>query len=643
MNASRLSIVAAAGLLPLTLLGACTPALPTPTPVKEAVWLDQNWKPGERYWYHHASQGTSTFPISYSWFMALEQPDIRVFGEPKMLADESYLQRFGFIPSPKRLGGGTARDYGYGAEPGSAKAVLAAYNQSEDEVNPDGLPVGFARTKGYVDPTTGTPLPDQIGLTCAACHTGHIEYNEVSLRIDGAPAVINLDALTAALGYSLAYTKVLPGRFDRFADRVLGPNRTAEQTAALREQFEQTLTTLEALAKRGAAQSGNPAVVEGFNRLDALTRIGNTVFTNDLLNGKVEFDPFTNVAAITAPVKYPHIWNASWFDWVQYDASIMQPMVRNAGEAMGVAARVNLSNPDRKLYASSVPVDTLYRMEQLLAGPNPRARKPDGSMTGFQGLTAPKWPQAVLGTVDEAKRTRGAGLYQELCQGCHLPPVDTPAFWDAKYWTKPNAAKQSYLKVTPINVGTDPAQANILQTRTVQLPAFLKVDPASLCNGKPGEPVTKTSFAAALGYVVQKTAETAYDENKVPPAKREEMNGFRPNCLQAEGGYKARPLDGIWAAGPYLHNGSVPTLYDLLSPLAERPKSFCLGLRSFDPVKVGYRTDCADGTFTLDTKIPGNTNVGHQFVGSGVAGSGIIGRGLSEQERWDLVEYLKTL
>lgn len=177
----------------------------------------------------------------------------------------------------------------------------------------------------------------------------------------------------------------------------------------------------------------------------------------------------------------------------------------------------------------------------------------------------------------------------------------------------------------------------------MQLPTFLKVDPASLCNGKPGEPVTRTSFATALGYVVQKTAETAYDENKVPPAKREEMNGFRPNCLQAEGGYKARPLDGIWAAGPYLHNGSVPTLYDLLSPLAERPKSFCLGLRSFDPVKVGYRTDCADGTFTLDTKIPGNTNVGHQFVGSGVAGSGIIGRGLSEQERWDLVEYLKTL
>ncbi|WP_246513706.1 di-heme-cytochrome C peroxidase, partial [Azospirillum picis] len=146
-----------------------------------------------------------------------------------------------------------------------------------------------------------------------------------------------------------------------------------------------------------------------------------------------------------------------------------------------------------------------------------------------------------------------------------------------------------------------------------------------------------------LASVVERTIDTWYDEKGTPPAKREEMNGFRPNCLQAKAGYKARPLDGIWAAGPFLHNGSVPSLFDLLSPLSERPKTFCLGLRSYDPVKVGYKTDCAEGTFTVDTGIPGNTNVGHEFRGTGSGGSGIIGRGLSEQERWDLVEFLKTL
>ncbi|BAI71856.1 hypothetical protein AZL_012180 [Azospirillum sp. B510] len=643
MKASRFSFLLGFGLLPLGLLGACAPTLPTVAPTKETVWLDQNWKSGERYWYHHASQGTSTFPIPYSWFISLEQPTIWMGGKPPMLVDESYLARFGFIPSPKRLDDGSARQYGYAADAGSAKAVLAAYSQSAEEVNPDGLPVGFARTKGTIDPATGQQLPDQIGLTCAACHTGHIEYNGVSLRIDGGPAVTDLDKLTQALGVSLFYTKMLPGRFDRFADRVLGPGRTAEQTAALAKDFDQTLEGLEAHTARANAQPGNPAVTEGYNRLDALTRIGNTVFTDDLLDGKVDFDPFVNTAALTAPVKFPAIWNASWFDWVQYDGSIMQPMVRNAGEAMGVAARVNLSNPDRPLYASSVAVENLYRMEQLLAGPNPLARNADGSVAGFRGLTAPKWPEAVLGGIDPVKQARGAALYRELCQGCHLPPVSDPAFWSAKYWITPKGAKQSYLKVNIINVGTDPAQANILQTRKVRVPAFLKVDPGSLCGGEPGASVTKTSFANALGYVVQKTVDSWYEANGIPPARREEMNGNRPNCLQASAGYKARPLNGIWAAAPYLHNAAVPSLYDLLSPASERPKSFCLGLRSYDPAKVGYQTDCAEGTFTLDTTKRGNTNVGHEFVGSGLGGSGIIGRGLSAQERWDLVEYLKTL
>ncbi|MBP2303145.1 di-heme-cytochrome C peroxidase [Azospirillum picis] len=506
MTPSRLCFLVVLGLQPIGLLGACAPTLPTTSPVREARWLAQNWKPGERYWYHHASEGTSTFPIPYAWFMALEQPEVRLGGEPKLLADESYLKRFGFIPSPKQLNGGAASEYGYAAEPGSAKADLAAYNQMEEEVNPDGLPVGFARTRGYADPVTGKPLPDQVGLTCAACHTGHIEYNGVSLRIDGGSAVTDLDKLTKALGIALLYTEMLPGRFDRFADRVLGPDRTAEQTAALRGAFGETLKTLKSQGDRitsAIKRSGVPTVEEGFNRLDALTRIGNTVFAVDLADGNLDFDPFSNIAAITAPVKYPHIWNASWFNWVQYDASIMQPMVRNAGEAMGVSARVNLINPDRKLYASSVPVDNIYKMEQLLAGPNPWSRGPGGMPTGFQGLKAPKWPEEVLGAIDPAKRAHGEALYREICQGCHFPPVSDPAFWDAKFWTKPNNANQSYLIVEPKNVGTDPAQSDILQYRKVQVPAFLKVDDNGSCDGSSTPPVTQPHFANALALLWQ--------------------------------------------------------------------------------------------------------------------------------------------
>jgi hypothetical protein len=120
------------------------------------------------------------------------------------------------------------------------------------------------------------------------------------------------------------------------------------------------------------------------------------------------------------------------------------------------------------------------------------------------------------------------------------------------------------------------------------------------------------------------------------------MNGNRPNCLQAKMVYKARPLDGIWATAPYLHNGSVPNLWALLSPVNERPKEFCLGSRQFDPKNVGYETTCAEGTFKLDTTIPGNLNTGHEFK-DGPKGSGVIGRFLKPEERWALIEFLKSL
>ena len=71
--------------------------------MKAAHWLDQNWSTEDRFWFHHASQGTATFPVPYAWFVALEQPGIHLFTRPGMLADSAYLERFGFIPSPKSV------------------------------------------------------------------------------------------------------------------------------------------------------------------------------------------------------------------------------------------------------------------------------------------------------------------------------------------------------------------------------------------------------------------------------------------------------------------------------------------------------------------------------------------------------------
>jgi hypothetical protein len=98
--------------------------------------------------------------------------------------------------------------------------------------------------------------------------------------------------------------------------------------------------------------------------------------------------------------------------------------------------------------------------------------------------------------------------------------------------------------------------------------------------------------------------------------------------------YKARPLQGIWATAPFLHNGSVPNLWQMLLPPAQRSKTFYTGTWAYDPKNVGYETaNSADNSFLLDTSLPGNSNAGHDYGNAG----------LSDADRWALVEYMKTL
>ncbi len=116
-----------------------------------------------------------------------------------------------------------------------------------------------------------------------------------------------------------------------------------------------------------------------------------------------------------------------------------------------------------------------------------------------------------------------------------------------------------------------------------------------------------------------------------------------PNEIQGELDYKVRPLNGVWATPPYLHNGSVPTVYALLSPVEERPKKFYLGNREYDPVNLGYKYDKLTNGFEFDTSIRGNWNTGHEFADKPPKTKGVIGKKLAPDERKAIIEYLKTL
>ena len=611
-------VLAASGALLTLYHDTFTVALPDYPPTREAKWLKQGWSDRQRDWFHHADQGTQTLNLPYEWFAALEQPRLAPFGDAGRLADPAYLDRFGFIP---------------GATEARGMRLPVGFTRGETMFVADGSP--------WLNPRSGEPL-HAIGFTCAACHTGRLTFGDTALLIDGGSALTNLGAFRKALGLSVLYTKVVPGRFGRFATTVLGGTPSEADLTALRAQLDALLERLKivkGLDDGIEAQS----VVEGFGRLDALNRIGNQLFGLDLgAEGRAR-----NYAPLTAPVSFPHIWNTSWFDWVQYNASIEQPMVRNAGEALGVAAPLNLSDPARPLFASGVQVGLLAEMEKQIAG-----EQPDGQ-SGFTGLLAPRWDE-VLPAIDRGAAAKGAALYASLCAECHLPPVGSAAFWTDPHWAPPNADAQRYLTLEKRRadaMDTDAAQAVDMRNRRVWLPD--------------GLPIASREFGPALGEVVERAVKRWYDAQPQPISaeRRRAMNGFRENGIRAEPWYKARPLDGVWATPPFLHNGAVPNLYALLSPVAERPRTFKLGQRAFDPVCVGYRlTDLAASPsdpgagclapeagvgglaalFSLDTSLRGNRNTGHAFTGDGTGGAGVIGRALDPRERLALIEFLKT-
>lgn len=570
------------------------PTVPAPPRIERTVFLEQGWTRDEARWFHHVSQGTSTFNVPYTWLVALEQPRITLFEAP-LLIEPEYMSRFGFIPSA--------------AGPG----------------NVDGLPVGFARDPNARNPFSGQP-EDAAGFTCAACHTGRITYDGVAMVVEGAPAMTDLGKFRTTLGLAVAYTRYIPGRFGRFAQRVLGPSATEEQRDALFGLLTAFLDQARASVSEESARTEG-SVEEGFGRLDAIGRIGNTVFGTEL--------DARNIEPLTAPVAYPHIWDASWFDWVQYNGSIRQPMVRNGGEALGVTARVNLLGPASELYRSNVLVRNLADLETQLAGP-----------AAWQGLRSPRWPEAVLGKIDRERAAKGALLYAELCQDCHMPPIDSPEMAEQRppYFTAGDEFGRRYLRVRMIDldyIGTDPRQAMTMHDRTVDL-ALLGSAGRTAEPEVAAAPSEPADFGRALAEVTESVISRWYEENTIPEAERMRMNGYRPNDVRAPLAYKARPLNGIWATPPYLHNGSVPDLYSLLLPVGERPRRFWLGSIELDPVRVGYVSKRIRGGFRIDTEELGSSNAGHEFA-DGTRRKGRIGRGLTEDERLALIEYLKTL
>ncbi len=524
--------------------------VPPPEPV---VFLDQGWSPELiRAWYWKP-QGSQLVP--YDWFLALEQ-----VGNDKPFRAAEVIDRFRYLPE----------------DPGPS--------------NPDGLPVGFAK---------GGDAQGRawLGFTCAACHTGQIEYKGKRVRIEGGPSLGDLAPLRQEMIAAFKATLGDEAKFARFASKVLKDDaKKPEASKALRDEVAGFFDKMVKLEERS-----RPKYFEGFGRLDAFT-----ILMNEMV-GTVAGEP-ANYRTPVAPVSYPFLWGAPKQEYVQWNGAVQNAIARNDGEVLIVFGHADATvQGDNVLIRSTGKIRNLIELEEWT-----------------KTLAPPRWPEEVFGAIDRTKARRGGEVYRKAgCATCH---ADKPPYPE----TSPNKFGKTFTKVarTPLaELKTDPVMAENFLAGTAKTGKFVR-----LFKGAAEVPAWQMVYMGLVKLV----------EGDLPAAglTPEEMilaSGDRdpdaPIPTPAElMGYKSGPLAGIWATAPYLHNGSVSSLYELLLPPERRQKVFSIGSRQFDPNDVGFESGKSTGTFEFRTEVPGNGNSGHDY-----------GTTLPELDRRDLLEYLKTL
>ena len=235
----------------------------------------------------------------------------------------------------------------------------------------------------------------------------------------------------------------------------------------------------------------------------------------------------------------------------------------------------------------------------------------------LETLEPPDYPFPI----DQALAEKGAPIYASYCAECHgksgrdftgqyvgfVVPLDE--IGTDRY------RLDNYTETLALNMGTTYAGQKRKQ-RSHPCPGGRTYEPS--------EPRTAPDGESAYGRSL---------------ARDKEEGTYRYKHYRTTNGYANSPLDGVWLRAPYLHNGSVPTLWDLLKPSAERPAEFYRGNDVYNPVDVGFVSTVADDTggrkfFKFETKIPGNGNQGHEGPRFGTE--------LAPEDKEALVEYLKT-
>jgi mono/diheme cytochrome c family protein len=281
----------------------------------------------------------------------------------------------------------------------------------------------------------------------------------------------------------------------------------------------------------------------------------------------------------------------------------------------------------------------------------------------------PEWGPGRVNTFAMAKALLGFRM-DKLPEQERLGAADFPSIWNQRprqgmqlHWDGNNRDVTERNKSAAFGTGTTPPTIDIARIRKTEdwlwdarPPAWpYGVDPVLAARGAPlyrkycagchgasgqdftGERVGTVTPIEEIGTDRRRldsyTFDLAVNQNRLYAGYPWRFKSFRKTH-----GYANMPLDGLWLRAPYLHNGSVPTLRDLLEPVEKRPVAFHRGDDVYDRVKVGFRSDVAESGgrrhFPFDTRVAGNGNGGH----AGPA----YGTELPAADKDALVEHLKT-
>jgi len=600
-------------------------------PPKPVPGTPQGWTDGQRMAWYTATQGSRLIPKA--WLKALEQP---VATAPFL--DPAYVASFRYLSMPP--------GNWVGPNPSCPLDPALPLGFPVDCQSDNDLKTTHLRWKA-----AQSDSEPWVGLNCSACHTNALSYRGNTVLVDGAPTLADFQSFTEAMQQALKNTLADSAKFTRFAAAVLGATPAAGDADKLKGAMAQLIAWNDNLERLNAT----PGYRYGFGRLDAIGHIFNKVALETMPDNGAQ----QTANPSDAPVSYPFLWNVPQLDRVEWNGIAPNTAIgsdpdnkfnygglgRNTGEVVGVFGDVILApNPGLGGYKSSINVTSLNEMENQLGA-----------------LLPPAWP-TTFPKIDTSLAQTGATLFNDRCSGCHTVPAAREDV-STQYITKLQRAFSSNpTKDDPVNTDMwmacntvmDRAKSGVLKGNKIDYfstPVFGdESDNFSLVQNTVIGSLLGQKFALAagaaqnlLGFAQGLPQPTPQLAELVPVSAKEKR---RAACLAVTDSvaakivYKGRPLQGIWATAPYMHNGSMPTLYDVLLPPAQRPATFYMGTREFDPVHVGFvTTPSSDNNFKFETHnadgtpMDGNSNAGHNYGNAG----------FSDADRMALIEYMKTL